>query len=136
MEIHASLHHHQQQLSRNRDGRWGTADDFLTSFLHFFHLFSSAFWDFASSRPVHSLMLSSLITARNPAFRPLRAHRLVVDVLDKNQPSLPTLLILVLCLLLSLWPFQLYFIPSILPTTLRFLTLCFWSHFCLIGPFN
>ena len=43
---------------------------------------------------------------------------------------------LFLCLFLSLWPFQLYFIPWILPTTLRFLTLFFRSCFCLIGPFN
>ena len=41
-----------------------------------------------------------------------------------------------LCLFLSLWPFQLYFTPQILPTTLRFFTLFFQSNFCLIGPFN
>ena len=28
------LHHH--HLSLNRKGRWGTTDDFITSFLHFF----------------------------------------------------------------------------------------------------
>ena len=44
--------------------------------------------------------------------------------------------ILFLCLFLSLWPFQLYFIPRILLTTVRFLTLFFRSYFCLIGPFN
>ena len=43
---------------------------------------------------------------------------------------------LFLCLFLSLWPFQLYFIPWILPTTLRFLTQFLRSYFCLIGPFN
>ena len=43
-------------LSLNREGRWGTTDDF--TFLHFF-LFSTALWDLANSRPVHSLMLSS-----------------------------------------------------------------------------
>ena len=37
---------------------WGTTDDFATSFLHF-SLFSSALWNLANSRPVHSLMLSS-----------------------------------------------------------------------------
>ena len=37
---------------------WGTTDDFTTSFLHF-SLFSTALWDLAKSRPVHSLMLSS-----------------------------------------------------------------------------
>ena len=45
-------------LSLNREGRWGTTDDFATSFLHF-SLFSIALWDLANSRPVHSLMLSS-----------------------------------------------------------------------------
>ena len=49
-------HHHHQSL--NREGRWGTTDDFETSFLHF-PLFSTALWDLPNSRPVHSLMLSS-----------------------------------------------------------------------------
>ena len=40
------------------------------------------------------------------------------------------------CLFLCLWPFQLYLIPQILPTTLRFLTLFFQSYFCRIGSFN
>ena len=44
-------HYHHQYL--NREGRWGTADDFATSFLHF-SLFSTALWDLPSSRPVHS----------------------------------------------------------------------------------
>ena len=44
------------------------------------------------------------------------ANLLVVGLLrflflDINQPSLPTLFILFLCLFLTLWPFQLYFIP-------------------------
>ena len=61
----------------------------------------------------------------------------MVYLLDINQPSLPTLSVLFLCLFLSLWPFQLYSIPRILPTFLRFLTLFFWSsYFCLIDPFN
>ena len=44
----------------NRWSRWGTTDDFTTSFLHF-SLFSSVLWDLANSRPVHSLMLSSYL---------------------------------------------------------------------------
>ena len=36
----------------------GTTDDFTTSFLHF-SLSSTALWDLANSRPVHSLRLSS-----------------------------------------------------------------------------
>ena len=51
--IHISSH-----LSLNREGRWGTTDDFATSFLHF-SLFSTALWDLANSRPDYSLMLSS-----------------------------------------------------------------------------
>ena len=51
-----TIHHH--HLSLNREGRWGTTDDFTTSFLHF-SLFSTALWDYANSRPVHSLMVSS-----------------------------------------------------------------------------
>ena len=45
-------------LSLNREGRWGTTDDFTTSFLHF-ALFSTALWNLANSRPVRSLMLFS-----------------------------------------------------------------------------
>ena len=45
-------------LSVNCEDHLGTADDFTASFLHF-SLFSTAFWDLANSRPVHSLMLSS-----------------------------------------------------------------------------
>ena len=51
-------HHHHHHQSLNRQGRWGTTDDFATSFLHF-SLFSTALWDLPNSRPVHSLMLSS-----------------------------------------------------------------------------
>ena len=51
------LHHHHHHQSLNREGRWGTTDDFATSYLHF-SLFSTALWDLANSRPVHSLMLS------------------------------------------------------------------------------
>ena len=46
--------------SLNREGRWGTTDDFTTSFLHF-SLFSTALWKLANSRPVYSLMLSSYL---------------------------------------------------------------------------
>ena len=45
-------------LSLKHEGRWGTTDNFATSFLHF-SLFSTALWDLANSRPVHSLILSS-----------------------------------------------------------------------------
>ena len=42
---------------------------------------------------------------------PSRGGDVTVYVYDTNQPSLPTPLILFLCLFLSLQPFQLYFIP-------------------------
>ena len=44
-----ATHHH---LSVNHEGRWGTTDDFATSFLHF-SLFSTALWDLANSKPVY-----------------------------------------------------------------------------------
>ena len=61
------LHLH---LSLNRRGLQGTSDDFTTSFLHF-SLFSTALWDMANSRPVHSLMLSSHLFLCLPSFCPL-----------------------------------------------------------------
>ena len=60
-------HHHHQSL--NREGRWGTTDDFATSFLHF-SLFSTALWDLPNSRPVHSLMLSSHLFLCLPCLLP------------------------------------------------------------------
>ena len=47
-------------LSFDHGDRWGTTDDFATSFLHF-SLLSTALWDSMNSRPVHSLMLSSYL---------------------------------------------------------------------------
>ena len=44
-------------LSLNLEGRWGTTDDFTTSFLHF-SLSSTALWVLENYRPVHYLMLS------------------------------------------------------------------------------
>ena len=45
---HHHHHHHYHHLSLNCEGRWGTTDDFTTSFLHF-SLFSTALWDLANS---------------------------------------------------------------------------------------
>ena len=53
-----TLSHHHHHLSLNREGRWGTTDDFTTCFIHV-SLFSATLWDLANPRPVHSLMLSS-----------------------------------------------------------------------------
>ena len=57
-EMLAAHHHNHHHLSLNREGRWGTTDNFAISFLHW-SLFSTAVWDLSNSRPVHSLMLSS-----------------------------------------------------------------------------
>ena len=64
-----SSHHHHHHQSLTREGRWGTTDDFATSFLHF-SLFSTALWDLANSRPVHSLMLSSHLFLCLPCLLP------------------------------------------------------------------
>ena len=45
----------------NREGCWGTTDDFATSFLHF-SLFSTALWDLPNSRPVYSRCSLRLFT--------------------------------------------------------------------------
>ena len=55
LESSGDLHFH---LSLHRRDRRGTTDDFTTSFLHF-SLFSTAPWDLANSRSVHSPMLFS-----------------------------------------------------------------------------
>ena len=62
-------HQHHQHLSLNCEGRWGTTDDFVTSFLHL-SLFSTALWDLANSRPIHSLMLSSHLFLCLPCLLP------------------------------------------------------------------
>ena len=51
-------HHYYHHQFLNREGRWGTTDNFATSFLHF-SLLSTALWDLPISRLVHSPMLSS-----------------------------------------------------------------------------
>ena len=63
-----NIHHHHHQ-SLNREGRWGTTDDFATTFLHF-SLFSTALWDLPDSRPVYSLMLSSHLFLCPPCLLP------------------------------------------------------------------
>ena len=67
---HHYHHHHHHHQSLNLEGRWGTTDDFATSFLHF-SLFSTALWDLLNSRPVHSLMLSSHLFLCPPCLLPL-----------------------------------------------------------------
>ena len=63
-------HHHYHHQFLHREGRWGTTDDFATSFLHF-SLFSTALWDLLNSRPVHFLILSSHLFLVRLVFFPL-----------------------------------------------------------------
>ena len=63
-------YHHHHHLSLHREGRWGTTNEFTTSFLHF-SLFSTALWDLANHRPVHSLLLSSHLFSVCLVFFPL-----------------------------------------------------------------
>ena len=72
---------------------------------------------------------------------PPRAYLHVVGMLRFvskawTNRACPLLFVLLFCLFLSFWPFQMYFIPYILPTTLRFLTLFCRSYLYLIVPFN
>ena len=60
-------HHHHQSL--NREGPWGTTNDFATNFL-LFSLFSTALWDLPNYKPVHSLMLSSHLFLCLPCLLP------------------------------------------------------------------
>ena len=67
MERISSISSH---LPLKLEGRWGTTDDFATSFLHFC-LFSTALWELLNSRPVHSLMLSSNLFLCPSCLQPL-----------------------------------------------------------------
>ena len=66
---HQFLHYYHHHQSLKHEGRWGTTDDFATSFLHF-SLFSTALWDLPNSRPVHSLILSSHLFLCLPCLLP------------------------------------------------------------------
>ena len=70
--FYSAFHHHHHHQSLNHEGHWGTTDDFTTSFLlfSFFFPFSTALWDLVNSRPVHSLMLSSLLFLCQPCLLP------------------------------------------------------------------
>ena len=66
----------------------------------------------------------------------MRWGMLLFMSLAQTNQACPFFLILFFCLFPSSWPFQLYFVPQILPTTLRFLTLFFRSYFSPIGLFS
>ena len=65
--VSSLCHYHHQSLIC--EGRWGTTDDFATSFLHF-PLFSTALWDLPNSRHVNSLRLSSYLFLCLPCLLP------------------------------------------------------------------
>ena len=71
-----------------------------------------------------------------PAGSPSRAGDVAIYVFDINQPSFPTPFYSVLVSISVFMALSTVFHSIILPTTLRFLTLFFRSHFCLLGPFN
>ena len=68
-EIQVIIIHRHYHISLHREGRWGTTDDFATSFLHL-SLFSTALWDLANSKSVHSLVLSSHLFLCLPCLLP------------------------------------------------------------------
>ena len=80
-------HHHHHHQSLNNEGRWGTTDDFATSFLNFFPLFSTDLLDLANSRPVHSLMLSSHFFFCPPCLLPLLPTFIVSRKMDLARPD-------------------------------------------------
>ena len=96
-------------------------DEFLVLFLFSFTIVTQRY----------ALILSFHV----PAGSPSPGGDVTVYVVEINQPSLPTLFTLFLCLFLSLWPFQLYFIPKF-SRQLSVFSLFFQSDLCLISPFN
>ena len=62
-------------LPLNREGCLGTTDDFITSFLQFSQ-FSTALWDLANSRPVHSLILPSHLSFCPPCLEWNGSHQI------------------------------------------------------------
>ena len=71
-----------------------------------------------------------------PAGSPSPGGNVTVYVFNINQPSLPAPFYSVLVSVSVFMALQPVFHSIILPTTLRILTLFFWSSFCLIGSFN
>ena len=133
------------RLSFHHEGRWGTVDDFATSFTLNINNNCSL------KRGGEGLLLIIVIHILKERFKcmvnhcytslSLLAHIHVVGMfqfmfLTQTNWACPLLFSLFLCLFLSLWPFQLYFIQYVLPTSRCSLTLFFWSYFCCVGPFN
>ena len=71
-----------------------------------------------------------------PAGSPLCGGDVAFYVFDILQPSLPTPFYSVLVSISVVMALSTIFHSTILPITLRFLTLFFLSYLCLIGPFN
>ena len=96
------LSHH---LSLNREGHWGTTDDFIISFLHF-SLFSTALWDLPNTRSVHALMLSSRLFLCLPCLLPPFTMPCKMDLARPDDTAAS--LFLPPCL--STWPVMAYFL--------------------------
>ena len=89
-QIHnISPHLISSHLPLNCEGRWGTTDDFATSFLHF-PLFSNALCCLPNSRPVHSLMLSSHLFLCLPCvLPPFTVHCVMVSARPNERETWP-----------------------------------------------
>ena len=95
--------HHHHHLPLNEQGCWGTTDDFTTSFLHF-SLFSTALWDLANSRPVHSLLLSSHLFFRLPCLlHPFTVPCMIVLARPDGQETRPYHCSLCLFTIFTVW---------------------------------
>ena len=114
-------------------------------FLSFLEVFRSFFLSFCLSPPFLPFILSVSVLSSFHSVRLsfCRPRGLTFTwwgccglCLTRTNRACPLLFLLFLCLFLSLSLFQLHFIPQILPTTHRFLTLLVRSYLCFIGPFN
>ena len=74
--------HYHHCLSLNCEGYWGTTDDYL---------FSTALWDLANSRPIHSLMFSSHLFLCLPCLLPpfTVPCKVVLARPDEQETSIP-----------------------------------------------
>ena len=79
-------------------------------------------------------LCETFVAVNVPTCSPSRGGDVAVYVFDVNQPSLPTPFHSVLVSISAFMSLSTVFHSINSPTTLHFLTLFFWSYFCLIGP--
>ena len=71
-----------------------------------------------------------------PTGSPSHGGDVAVYVIDIDQPNMPTPFYSVVLSISVFMALSTVFHSIILPTTLRFITLFFWSYFCRTGPFS